>query len=140
MISRHKSEDQQSWRIRFHVFCLLLCFMAPLFSSLSFSAADTSLPACCRIHGRHQCALRTASGGESSPNDAGRQIVQVSERCPFPPALVTIHPCHSSEKLRTASYVFRAKAEKFLPAMQERAHPHAQVSSNQKRGPPVSQA
>ena len=58
---------------------LVALFWAGPVSALLPASADTQLPACCRRHGAHHCAMTSASSVQ--PFTAG--TFAAPERCPF---------------------------------------------------------
>src|SRR5882757_8754272 len=75
-----------------------LCALFLLFLSvgpwlLAFSSPDAitgaSLPACCRVHGKHKCLIRlTSERGKVSTSDEPA-VSQISEHCPYHPIRTT---------------------------------------------------
>ncbi|HEY7305924.1 MAG TPA: hypothetical protein VH601_17500 [Bryobacteraceae bacterium] len=58
---------------------LLAASNTPLLILPAFAQTDPELPPCCRIAGKHKCALKHARQYESS----GPSIASVGDRCPF---------------------------------------------------------
>jgi hypothetical protein len=88
MIWKRKFREHRVWQTKFGSFILLVCLLCPqVFSFLSiFSGTDASLPACCRVHGKHNCAW---SGYVTSRGNAASTIAQIAEKCPYAPAVIT---------------------------------------------------
>lgn len=62
---------------------MLFVFLLPLVSGFLESAAEASLPACCRRGGQHHCDVM----GDDSSNDKGS--VAIREKCPYSPAALS---------------------------------------------------
>jgi hypothetical protein len=70
---------------------LLLLSVGPWLLDFSSSDAitETSLPACCRAHGKHKCFARFTSEGDTLSTSGRHARSQVSERCPYNPTWTT---------------------------------------------------
>ena len=113
---------------------LLIAFgfplVAPAFATTPNSEA--SLPACCRSHGAHHCAMLHMLGASSSPS-------LNAPPCPFYPAPSTTPRTASASltaSLRLTTQQNRALAP--LPATPRRAVRTFLASANLKRGPPIA--
>lgn len=60
---------------------LVLFFSSLLMAPLFASDPDANLPPCCRRHGKHHCAMRTAQQQDGRP-----RFTSVREKCPCFPA------------------------------------------------------
>jgi hypothetical protein len=119
---------------RIRALLLIVSVLLPL-AQLALSPSQTfesTLPACCRAHGKHHCALSSQS------HEPARQIAQVSEKCPCPPALPssTANQLAWSISLDDSSFRIDENGEAldgttvYRTASPERSNP--------KRGPPNS--
>lgn len=61
------------------IFIVALFFAAPLFALLP-AAEDAQLPACCRRHGAHHCAMAADSSGQPV---TGAHRFSAPSRCPL---------------------------------------------------------
>lgn len=114
---------------------LLLALAAPLAQPV-FAAAtrdpEASLPACCRRHGAHRCAMMAAMlRALNHPAFASRP-------CPFYPSPAT-QPQSAAASLTAALGLAVDRLRRgALPAPTARAaHPSFTACSNLKRGPPT---
>jgi hypothetical protein len=113
-------------------------YAAPLIA-VRVSDPDANLPACCRRHGIHHCALMDRSGAVAAGVAVGSErIVAAPGRCPFfPHMLAATHPNLFAAQYDTlAGFSFllcgvlaSCIASALLPTSRDRSHP--------KRGPPV---
>lgn len=65
---------------------LLVLLLAPFWLGwiAPETLAEANLPACCRVHGKHHCAMQMDDAGDAGSSH--RAFSQISERCPCPPA------------------------------------------------------
>ena len=108
--------------------------VAPLFS---VAAAAPQLPACCRAHGQHKCAMRRLQNARSA-SDAEPAIYALCDKYPFsgPASSTAVNPSvfltRGSQQLFFAAIVSD-------PVAQEQIEARFRISfarSRQKRGPP----
>jgi len=111
---------------------LLLAFLLPLLACVvsGYSREESSLPACCRTHGKHQCMA-------SEDITHGTSIRAVGAKCPFcPGALPSLQ--HQTLSLTRTSRLFAANATHSLLQFQSTSLAHAfERDTTQKRGPPA---
>jgi hypothetical protein len=76
-------KERQYGRVR--ALLLIVSLLLPLAQQVlgPSQTFESALPACCRAHGKHQCAAASEQKGSDS---SSRQIVQVGEKCPCLPA------------------------------------------------------
>lgn len=117
---------------------LIVSLLLP-FAQLAFGlteSADATLPACCRAHGKHKCAMRMSVRSSAEP--ASPQLAHVSEKCPCPPSLA---PAAHSNAVWDFNREFGESHKRDL-WMAHAAYGGQYVSSpepgNRKRGPPIS--
>lgn len=78
-------------RARYSAMLLLVCVFLPFAQASIGSMQDreATLPACCRLHGKHQCSsqvIQVEHGQQTAP--ALRHVSTLSEKCPcLPPGL-----------------------------------------------------
>ncbi len=113
---------------------LLSAINFPLMPLTATRRPDSFLPPCCRINGKHKCALKQAALRHSSvPAIAG-----VSERCPVSPALLTAVIGPHAIFLQPASLRFGpVPTPTQLLAQTETLGRVPFSRTHQKRGPPV---
>jgi hypothetical protein len=110
---------------------LLWIFGLPLAAPLWMpSAAEASLPACCRRDGKHHCAISTESASQ------GQNVKIIAAKCPYAPAVpAAIHFLVLAPSPRAASF-----AELIAhPAIHPQTEAQYRISfdrGRQKRGPP----
>ena len=70
---------------------LLLLSVGPwlLVFSSSDAVTEASLPACCRVRGKHKCFMRLTREGGTASTSGEPVISQVSEHCPYIPIWTT---------------------------------------------------
>jgi hypothetical protein len=111
---------------------LLFLFAMPFLSPiLSASAAESSVPMCCRKGGRHQCGLM----GSDTIQNAG--IHRIGEKCPCAPATLSILLLPSFAP-STAASIFAGITRH--PASSPQTDAQLRISfdrTRQKRGPPA---
>jgi hypothetical protein len=108
-------------------------FFFPFFADAVFADADAKLPACCRLDGKHHCAIATQ---QDPPSDLG--VHGVREKCPYFPA-ASAAPVQSKIVLPGLTQAIFASIASH-PAVQARTESYYRISSDratQKRGPPA---
>lgn len=113
---------------------LTLPLVSPLFAS---SAADASVPACCRRDGKHHCLMMMDAMARSSSSDAAQtKSATVQESCPYTlVASVAINLPFVPDEVRTAiSASTLSSAADPIPT--EVARQISLDRSHPKRGPP----
>ena len=105
------------------------------------SGANISVPACCREHGKHQCAMKMAHQMEEQSNAAGpvanRSIHVVYEKCPYSPKGWTTASNSQASTLNRGQLFYGDVLSH--PALQAQTEARYRISfsrSRQKRGPP----
>ena len=122
----------------FSILLVLLFGLGPLSVALGASE-DSSLPACCRRHGEHHCAMATSSGG-AVDGTASNSVPSFTAppRCPLFPGFTTgpLTPAHAL-----------AASGANLPALHEQKLPIASIAAfapvqpagtHANRGPPAT--
>ena len=77
---------------------LLLFFaLGPLTAALQADELDARLPACCRRHGAHHCAMSDAMMAKVGAAAAGQPIISAPSHCPYYPqgSFATLSPIHA---------------------------------------------
>jgi hypothetical protein len=119
----------------FSIFLILFFGLGPL-SALGNDSTDAGLPACCRRHGSHHCAMNaemmTGRGGDSSPS------FSAPPTCPLyhGPALAMLMPAHA---LTVAAATVRdAWSRSSAPAFERIAAFSIPSRAYAGRGPPAA--
>jgi hypothetical protein len=110
-------------------------YAAPLIAAAS-SDPEANLPACCRRHGKHHCAMMDAYLQATSPGSP--QVSATPQHCPFyphgvPPGSLTLHAAPPPAAAHFAQLVSQ-------PAIQAQTQALYCLSldrARQKRGPPA---
>jgi hypothetical protein len=124
---------------RASVILLLVLFLLPIVSAWSSINArgEASLPACCRIHGRHHCSMGML-GADSSEKPGEVSIRQVPERCPFQGATSASHLAGSFGTVSSSTVGFDFKEEKTRAPGSIAVPSFKTLHAYPKRGPPRS--
>jgi hypothetical protein len=105
---------------------------APVSPALFASDADFNLPACCRSHGKHHCAVMASRSASSSSDPA----IQAG-RCPLFPSNKAVVAQRITSALRTSQATFSEVVSH--PASHPQTEALYRISYSraaQKRGPP----
>lgn len=147
MEGRHATRDLRSMNQRVHIakhlhwrttaMLLLALLLATLFAPAIGAAAagdEASLPACCRAHGRHHCAMGRAAtrAGNDEPG-----VARWTERCPCPACAPAAS--HGGTDGVAASALAYAELASH-PGTHPQVEAHRRIAldpANRKRGPPT---
>jgi hypothetical protein len=113
---------------------LLAVFSFPLIAPAIPADAESKLPACCRRHGKHHCAMMM----DDAASTTGVSVGSVEPRCPLYPNSPSSPAGQYVAVLRSSGAIFGAIVSH--PAIQLQTQAGYRVSfsrSRQKRGPPV---
>jgi hypothetical protein len=135
-----RTQFVRNWQMRSAVLLLIVSFLLP-FAQMASSASgnpEASLPACCRAHGKHHCALHAALDGVRTETQTTLRTDEVNEKCPcgLCSASTTSVP-HCSlpdEGISVSADCPSTRLQRALAL--ERSQ--FRSKSNQKRGPPDS--
>ena len=132
-----KQKNERRWCGQVSSLLLILSFLLP-FAQLAFGSTDsidTMVRACCRAHGKHQCAMRMSM--RSSVEPSSPQLAQVTEKCPFTPGLT---PATHSNPLWHHAHgfsEFHGRDDRAPDAVNTRERGSSLETANHKRGPPA---
>jgi hypothetical protein len=117
---------------------LLLLSVGPWLAAFSSRGeiSETSLPACCRTHGKHKCFMRFKGQGTVASNSASSVISQVSEHCPYKPTLTTPAHCDPFGQPERNSSWIGPRGSASLVAITTQPLTSFRSRTNFKRGPP----
>ena len=134
-----RQNNKRGGRGRLSALLVIVSLLLLPFGQLAFgltAPAEAALPACCRAHGQHQCAMRRLV--RSSAETPSPQVAQVIEKCP---CSAGVAPAAHGKPLRD----FRRGFEEFHPcavwgcaAAYGGEHASSPERGNRKRGPPAS--
>jgi hypothetical protein len=112
---------------------LLIAFASPLVAPVFAATAnpEASLPACCRTHGAHHCAMMHMSGISGGP-------AFHAPPCPFYPTATTAPRLLTASLVASPAASVRVRRDSAPPASSSRrAALIFTASANLKRGPPT---
>lgn len=118
---------------------LLVLLLAPFWLGLIAPETSTEayLPACCRVHGKHQCAMRM--GDDAGVADSTHKAFsRISERCPCPPASPAVFHTGSFGEASDVTKLQCNLAAEFQCTSLRSARILRRSGKNSQRGPPVS--
>jgi hypothetical protein len=138
-LRRDLSIGKGTWHGRLSALLLTISLLLP-FAQLALNSsqlADAVLPACCRAHGKHKCAMNmTDVAHESSTLSSSPRLARIGEKCPYSPRWVTT--AHSGPLWdhvpESFALYFNDGLSPIGPSGANRAS--SQSGSNHKRGPP----
>lgn len=133
-----KKKNERRWYGQVSSLLLILSLLLP-FAQLAFGSTDsidTIVRACCRAHGKHQCAA-TRMSMRSSAEPSSPQLAQFTERCPCTPGLAPAR--HSNPLWNRAQKFseFHGRDDRAPDAVNTRERGSSLEPANQKRGPPA---
>ena len=132
-----KQKDERRWRGQVSSLLLILSLLLP-FAQLAFGSTDsidTMVRACCRAHGKHQCAMRMSMLSSAEPSSP--QLAQVTEKCPCPPGLA---PTTHSDPLWNHAHgfsEFHGRDDRVPYVVNTSERGSSLEAANHKRGPPA---
>lgn len=120
----------------FSIFLILMFGLSPL-SSLVGDSEDANLPACCRRHGAHHCAIaaQMAARAEQARSDK-TPLISAPMTCPSYPGVVAFLTAPTqalAAAARTGETLLRFE---YLQAVVQKAPLSASLQSHSGRGPP----
>ena len=132
-------QTERRWVGQMSAALLILSLCLP-FVQLVFAPQnepDAFLPACCRAHGKHHCAMRMAMPGfESGLAGSSPRLAQIEEKCLYRYGLAPA--AHSKFLFYPETRLAEANnEEESAPAAYRFAHVLLSEGTNYKRGPPT---
>jgi hypothetical protein len=127
------------WHGQLSASLLILSLLLPI-AQLAFNSSDyaeATLPACCRAHGRHKCAM-LAEARPPSPTSSSRQLAKVNEDCPYAPGVVPTAHSNSLWNPSLESARFDLIHQRIGVSLSKVQRTGSLGSTNLKRGPPTS--
>lgn len=137
MQSRSVKKNGLVWR---YSAMLLLAFFVALVTLPSVFAfaqdEDASLPACCRMHGKHRCSMGSTFMAHTS-HEHGDTVTRFTEKCPCIPVAQT--GTHSEIlSLATVCFTFAGLSAYGASApTTDTGYRKKQRGTHPKRGPPI---
>jgi hypothetical protein len=118
------------------IFLILFFSLAPVASALG-SSEDARLPACCRRHGTHHCAMAMQMAARMAEAMKGKHAVTAPNTCPCFPGYTaqTIAPVHALAAPLVAMPALLARPHS--PATARAAARLAQMRRRSSRAPPA---
>ena len=119
----------------FSIFLVLLFGMGPL-SAMIPGSEDASLPACCRRHGAHHCAMNMQMAAMMAKIADPRPAFSAPLTCPLYPGLTMtiLMPAHALTAVQASQQVTWTRA---ITPVHARAAEHSNPSrTHAGRGPP----
>jgi hypothetical protein len=121
----------------FSIFLVLVFVLGPLASTLDASD-DAGLPACCRRHGAHRCAMTVRRSGLDEARSSSAPLVSAPLTCPYypGPALFTFGP--GAALAAVAAHLPALRTSHYAPAATPRFATSRPGTTHAGRGPPTS--
>ena len=120
----------------FSIFLILVFGFGSLSAAIPGSE-DANLPACCRRHGVHRCAMTaTTVAGESGSTSGSAPVVSAPLTCPNFPGLSAMFATPAAALAASATSTPAAKSQAFLAAAIGSAASSGPGSAYAGRGPP----
>jgi hypothetical protein len=119
-------------------FLILMFGLGPLAEALPASA-ESSLPACCRRHGAHHCAMsaeQAAKAAQATPSST--PILTAPSHCPYYPGSMAASTTPAFAMVASKAAPPVLFAQDHLPATGDAAARQSQIRTRAGRGPPSS--
>jgi len=118
---------------------LILMFgLGPLAEALP-ARSESRLPACCRRHGAHHCAMSAAMASmadQATPNST--PVLTAPAHCPYYPGSMAASTTPAFAMVASAAAPPVLFAQDHLPATSDAAARQSQIRTRAGRGPPSS--
>jgi|SRR5580658_6190901 hypothetical protein len=119
------------------IFFVLLFGLGPLSAALG-AEEDTRIPACCRRHGTHHCAISMGGATTTTEAASGRPIVKAPATCPLFPGY-TVATASAPQALTASPLSLPSLlTQSHSPAANRAAALLSQIRTRASRGPPAS--
>lgn len=117
--------------------CMILMFvLGPLAEALPASA-ESSLPACCRRHGTHHCAMSAEKAAKAAQaTTSSTPVLTAPSRCPSYPCSIAASTTPAFAMVASATGLPVLFAQDHLPAAGDAAAQQSQIRTCAGRGPP----
>jgi len=121
------------------IFLVLLYGLGPIAATLE-AEQDTRLPACCRRHGTHHCAMSARAAEIIAEAEASKSIIAAPATCPlFPSYAAATQSAPQALAASPMSLPFLL-AQSHSPAAGRATARLSQIRTRASRGPPSSLA
>lgn len=119
------------------IFLVLFFALGPLTAALQ-ADEDARLPACCRRHGAHHCAMSDAMMAKMGAAADGQPIIAAPSHCPYYPqgSCATLSPIHALAQVPNSLPALLTQDHS--PVAARAAARMSQLRTRADRGPPSS--
>ena len=130
------SSKDSFWMRRAFASLLVSVFSFPLIAPVLLANTTADLPACCRLAGKHHCAM--ADMAERGQSPAGLALMAIQPKCPlFPNAGAVAVSCHTVLPGTSSNFRVRQVLRSASRKTNENIPQIALRGSLRKRGPPT---
>jgi hypothetical protein len=119
-------------------FLILMFWLGPLAEALP-ARSESRLPACCRRHGTHHCAMsaeKAAKAAQATPSST--PVLTAPSHCPYYPGSMAASTTPAFAMVASATGLPVLFAQDHLPAASRVAARQSQICTRAGRGPPSS--
>jgi hypothetical protein len=124
-------------RRAFSIFFVLLFGLGPVAATLN-AEQDSGLPACCRRHGTHHCAMSARMAAAIAESASSQPIITAPATCPFFPGY-TAETASAPQALAASTVNLPSLlAQSHSPAAGRAAARLSKIRTRASRGPPAT--